>query len=85
MRKLGEQGWLGMTWPEEYGGREADGVLEYLLNERLAGVGAPQIGKGVGIIGKTIIRHGSEKLKREFLPKILKNEIEFAIVSRLQA
>ncbi len=79
MKKLGEQGWLGMTWPEEYGGREADGVFEYLLNERLAGVGAPQIGKGVGIIGKTIIRHGSEKLKREFLPKILRNEVEFAI------
>ncbi len=79
MKKLGERGWLGMTWPAEYGGGEGDGVYEYLLNERLAGVGAPQIGKGVGIVGKTIIRHGSEKLKREFLPKILNNEIEFAI------
>ncbi len=79
MKKLGERGWLGMTWPVEYGGSEADGVREFLLNERLAGVGAPQIGKGVGIVGKTIIRHGSEKLKREFLPKILNNDIEFAI------
>ena len=40
---------------------------------------APQIGKGVGIIGKTLIRHGSEKLKREFLPKILAGEIDFAL------
>jgi alkylation response protein AidB-like acyl-CoA dehydrogenase len=79
MKKMGERGWLGMTWPKEYGGSEREGVYEYLLNERLARVGAPQIGKGVGIIGKTIIRHGSEKLKREFLPKILNNEIEFAI------
>lgn len=79
MRKIADQGWLGMTWPKEYGGREKEGVYEYLLNERLAGVGAPQIGKGVGIIGKTLIRHGSEKLKKEFLPKILQNEIEFAI------
>src|SRR5262245_61321572 len=79
MRKIAERGWLGMTWPKEYGGGEKEGVYEYLLNERLAGVGAPQIGKGVGIIGKTLIRHGSDKLKKEFLPKILRNEIEFAI------
>ena len=79
MRKIGERGWLGLTWPKEYGGSAGEGIYEYLLNERLAGVGAPQIGKGVGIIGKTIIAHGSEKLKREFLPKILRNEIEFAI------
>ena len=79
MKKIGERGWLGMTWPKEYGGSEGEGVYEYLLNERLARRGAPQIGKGVGIIGKTIIRNGSEKLKREFLPKILRNEVEFAI------
>lgn len=79
MAKVGEKGWLGMTWPKEYGGSEQDGVYEYLLNEALARRGAPQIGKGVGIIGKTLIRHGSEKLKREFLPKILRNEVEFAI------
>jgi len=79
MKKIGERGWLGMTWPRDYGGSEGSGIYEHLLNERLASVGAPQIGKGVGIIGKTIIRHGSEKLKREFLPKILRNEIEFAI------
>ena len=79
MAKLGEKGWLGITWPKEYGGQEGEGVYEYLLNEQLAGRGGPQIGKGVGIIGKTLIAHGSEKLKAEFLPKILKNEIEFAV------
>jgi alkylation response protein AidB-like acyl-CoA dehydrogenase len=79
MAKVGEQGWLGITWPVEWGGQDGDGVYEYLLNEALAGRGGPQIGKGVGIIGKTILRHGSEKMKQEFLPKILKNEIEFAV------
>jgi len=79
MKKIADRGWLGMTWPKEYGGSEREGVYEYLLNERLAGVGAPQIGKGVGIIGKTLIAHGSDKLKKEFLPKILRNDIEFAI------
>jgi 3-oxocholest-4-en-26-oyl-CoA dehydrogenase alpha subunit len=79
MAEMGERGWLGMTWPREYGGTEGDGVYEYLLNEALARRGAPQIGKGVGIIGKTLIRHGSDKLKAEFLPKILRNEVEFAV------
>jgi alkylation response protein AidB-like acyl-CoA dehydrogenase len=79
MAKLAERGWLGLTWPKEWGGRESDGVYEYLLNEALARRGGPQIGKGVGIIGKTLLRHGSEKLKKEFLPKILNAEIEFAV------
>jgi alkylation response protein AidB-like acyl-CoA dehydrogenase len=79
MKKLAQRGWLGMTWPKEYGGQEKEGIYEYLLNEALARRGCPQIGKGVGIIGKTLIRHGSEKLKREFLPQILAGEIEFAV------
>jgi hypothetical protein len=79
MCRLAERGWLGMTWPEEYGGADGEGVYEYLLNERLAAVGAPQIGKGVGIVGKTIIRHGNDRLKKEFLPQILKGDIQFAI------
>ena len=79
MAKMGERGWLGMTWPREYGGSEGEGVYEYLLNEALARRGGPQIGKGVGIIGKTILAHGNERLKREFLPKILRNEVEFAV------
>jgi alkylation response protein AidB-like acyl-CoA dehydrogenase len=79
MGKLAERGWLGMSWPKDYGGGERPGIYEYLLNEELASVGAPLIGKGVGIVGKTIIRHGNERLKQEFLPQILNAEIEFAI------
>ena len=79
MAKLAAKGWLGITWPKELGGQEGDGIYEYVLNEALAYHGAPQIGKGVGIIGKTLIRHGSQKLKSEFLPKILRGEIEFAV------
>jgi len=79
MKKLSERGWVGMSWPSEYGGRDMPGMYEYLLNEELAAAGAPLIGKGVGIVGKTIIRHGNERLKKEFLPKILHAEIEFAI------
>jgi alkylation response protein AidB-like acyl-CoA dehydrogenase len=79
MKELGRRGWLGITWPKEYGGQEGEGVYEYILNEELAGRGGPQIGKGVGIIGKTLIAHGSEELKAEFLPMILENDVEFAV------
>lgn len=79
MKKLAKKGWMGITWPKEYDGQAGGGFYEYLLNEKLSSVGAPQIGKGIGIIGKTLINVGSEKLKREFLPQILNAEIEFAV------
>jgi alkylation response protein AidB-like acyl-CoA dehydrogenase len=79
MRKLAERDWLGMSWPREYGGAERAGIYDFLLTECLARVGAPQPGKGVGIVGKTLIRHGNEKLKQYFLPRIIRGEIEFAI------
>jgi alkylation response protein AidB-like acyl-CoA dehydrogenase len=79
MKEVGHQGWLGITWPEEYGGSDGEGVYEYILNEALAAKGGPQIGKGVGIIGKTLIAHGSDFLKEKFLPMILENDVEFAV------
>src|SRR4029079_5246007 len=79
MGKVAEQGWLGITWPKEWRGQEGYGGSEQLLHEALARRGGPQIGKGIGIIGKTILRHGSEKMQKEFLPKILRNEIDFAV------
>ena len=79
MRKLAERGWLGMSWPKLYGGQERPGIYDFMLTEALSRFGAPQPGKGVGIVGKTIIRHGNEELKNFFLPKIIRAEVEFAI------
>ncbi len=79
MRKLAGQGWLGMSWPKQYGGLERPGIYDFILTEALSRVGAPQCGKGVGIVGKTIIRHGSDQMKAYFLPRIIRGEIEFAI------
>ncbi len=79
MRELARRGWLGMSWPKSYGGQEKSGIYDFLLTEALSRRGAPQPGKGVGIVGKTIIRHGNETLKQYFLPRIIRGEIEFAI------
>ncbi len=46
MKSLGHKGWLGLTWPERYGGSDSEGVYEYILNEALAGKGGPQIRQG---------------------------------------
>jgi len=79
MRELAKRGWLGMSWPKQFGGQERSGIYDFLLTEALSRWGAPQPGKGVGIVGKTIIRHGNEKLKAFFLPRIIRGEVEFAI------
>lgn len=78
-KRMAEKGYLGMSWPKDVGGQDIPGIYEYLLNEELALRGAPLIGKGVGCVGKTIIRHGSEEMKQRFLPLILDAEIEFAL------
>jgi len=79
MAKLAARGWLGMSWPKQYGGQERPGIYDFLLTEALSRFGAPQPGKGVGIVGKTIIRHGNERMKQRFLPQIIRGEVEFAI------
>ena len=79
MKILSTKGYLGMSWPKEYGGQEKPGIYDYILNEELCRVGAPSPGKGVGSIGQTIIHHGSNKIKDEFLPQILAGEIDFAL------
>jgi alkylation response protein AidB-like acyl-CoA dehydrogenase len=79
MAKLAERDWLGMSWPAEYGGQERSGSYDFVLTEALSRYGAPQPGNGVGIDGKTLIRHGNETLKQYFLPRIMRAEVEFAI------
>src|SRR5438094_2531055 len=79
IKKLAEQRWLAMGWPKEYGGEEAPGMNQFLLNERLAYHNAPITGTDVGTIGMTLVHHGNARLKAEFLPRILKGEIRFAL------
>ena len=65
--------WVGVHWPKEYGGRGASIVENYILQEELARVQAPEvIGRiGVNLVGPTLIRHGTEAQKQRHLSKIL--------------
>ena len=40
-KKLGDRGWLGMTWPKEYGGHERTAMERYAVTEELLAAGAP--------------------------------------------
>ncbi|GAA1010537.1 putative acyl-CoA dehydrogenase FadE [Acrocarpospora pleiomorpha] len=66
-------GWTGLHWPVEYGGRGADPELQFMYYEELALARAPEPVNTPGLIllGPTLMAHGSDLLKRAFLPGIL--------------
>lgn len=78
--KMAARGWLSMGFPEQYGGSKAPMALaQYILNQELEKADAPIIGKNIGVIANTILHHGSEDMKQEFLPKIFRNEAQWAL------
>ena len=75
-RKLADRGWIGMTWPRQYGGQERGAVDKMIMNEELMRVQAP-IGyhfMGDRQVGPAIIIFGSPWQKEFFLPRIVKAE-----------
>ena len=75
-RKLGEKGWIAIWWPREYGGLEGSDMQYLIFNEESAYHRAPRLdGGGTGIVGPTILSHGTEEQKKRFLPPIAKGEV----------
>jgi alkylation response protein AidB-like acyl-CoA dehydrogenase len=75
-RRLSEAGFVGLSWPEEYGGRGLPVTFQAVAYEELARAEAPEhVGLiGIGMAGPTIIAMGTEEQKRRYLPKILTGE-----------
>lgn len=80
-RKVAEQGWIGMTWPKKYGGRERNALERYVVLEEMLAVGAP-----VGLhwiadrqSGPLILHFGTEDQRRNILPRIVRGEAFFCI------
>lgn len=74
-RILAREGYIGYTWPTEYGGRGADPVHAMILDEELGRLNVPQSRSpsrfGVSLVGPALIRHGTPEQKARFLPRIL--------------
>jgi alkylation response protein AidB-like acyl-CoA dehydrogenase len=65
--------WVGVAWPEEYGGRGMGPKEHYIVTEELARARAPElVGRiGVNLVGPTLLAHGTEAQRARFLPRIL--------------
>ncbi|HMQ27805.1 MAG TPA: acyl-CoA dehydrogenase family protein, partial [Acidimicrobiales bacterium] len=77
--KMGADGWLGVGWPKEYGGRGLTPVEQFIFFDESMAFGAPVPVLSVNSVAPTIMQFGSEEQKQFFLPKILAGEIHFAI------
>jgi len=71
--------WVGVAWPEEYGGRGDGPVEHYVVTEELARARAPElVGRiGVNLVGPTLLAHGTDDQKARWLPHILDAGIIF--------
>ncbi|HMO97003.1 MAG TPA: acyl-CoA dehydrogenase family protein, partial [Tepidiformaceae bacterium] len=74
-RKLAARGWLTMSWPKEYGGQEANHLQQLVYNEEMAYHRAPGQTMGADRVGPTIILFGTDEQKKEFLPRIVNDDI----------
>ncbi len=68
--------WVGVAWPEAYGGRGAGPVEHFIVQEELARARAPEmVGRiGINLAGPTLMAHGTEEQRVRWLPKILNAE-----------
>jgi acyl-CoA dehydrogenase len=80
-RKLGERGWIGMTWPRGYGGGERTTLERYVVTEELLVAGAPVTAHWTADrqSGPLLLRFGTEEQRRRFLPAICRGESYFCI------
>jgi alkylation response protein AidB-like acyl-CoA dehydrogenase len=72
-RKLAEAGYVGVTWPAEYGGQGKGPLEQVVINQEISRAGVPGILDtiGVGMLGPTIIAHGTEEQKQRYLGPML--------------
>lgn len=72
-RALYRAGWMGLSWPTQYGGRGLSSSYEAIFNDELGRAGAPPA-PHVGFLGRALLHHGSEAQKVRFLPGLLSGE-----------
>ncbi|MDE0909192.1 MAG: acyl-CoA dehydrogenase family protein [Myxococcota bacterium] len=79
VRQMGEDGWLGIGWPVEYGGQGRSAIEQFIFFDESMRAGAPVPMLTVNTVGPTLYQHGSQEQKDHFLPRILKGDVHFCI------
>src|SRR5262249_6812935 len=79
VRQLGRDGWLALSWPAEYGGRDAPVLDQLIFTDEAATARVPVPFLTINTVGPTIMRYGTAEQKARYLPKIAGGEIHFSI------
>src|SRR3954464_4237598 len=79
IKQLGTDGWLGIGWPEEWGGQNRSMIDQLLFPDVAADFGVPIPYLTLNTVGPTIMRYGTEEQKQYFLPRILAGDLHFSI------
>jgi alkylation response protein AidB-like acyl-CoA dehydrogenase len=74
VRQMGQDGWLGVGWPKEYGGRGFGRMEQFVFYDEAQRAGAPLPFLSINTIGPAIQQFGSEEMKNDILPRILGGE-----------
>ncbi len=77
--RMGRDGWLGVGWPAEYGGRGLGQIEQQIFVTEAALADVPLPAVTLQTVGPTLMAHGSQEQKDFFLPRILAGELHFAI------
>ena len=78
-QRLGQRGWIGMTWPKQYGGAERSFLERYVVTEELLAAGAPVGAHWIADrqSGAQLLKFGTEAQRLEYLPRIVRGECYF--------
>ncbi|HXW45287.1 MAG TPA: acyl-CoA dehydrogenase family protein [Streptosporangiaceae bacterium] len=79
VRRMGRDGWLGVGWPAEYGGRGFGQIEQQIFVNEASRADVPLPSVTLQTVGPTLMERGSQQQKDFFLPKILAGELHFAI------
>ena len=79
IRKMGADGWLGVGWPKEYGGQGRSLMEQNIFYETIWARRAPFPVLTLHSVAPALMKFGSEAQKKEFLPRILRGDLEVAI------
>src|SRR5437899_12025377 len=74
VRQMGEDGWLGIGWPEEYGGQGRSAIEQFIFFDESMRAGAPVPMLPINTVGPTIMDCGTDAQKAGILPRILEGD-----------
>jgi alkylation response protein AidB-like acyl-CoA dehydrogenase len=79
VRRMGRDGWMGVGWPQEYGGRGFGEVEQQIFANEASRADIPLPSVTLQTVGPTLQVYGSQRQKDLFLPRILSGDVHFAI------